>query len=180
MPCSLLHSLLSPCIWGRSAQLQFANLSMPFQNTGPLDIHESAKELLNSRYLAFQVGVRQSLQPSVFWQSRMSSVSVVIFSSPKCTSCVSDGEILVTAFKRSIKYSVHLPRMSSSLLSKTTIWPLMDLVVWDLLLQRCWMVCQNTPLVCQLLESSLYLKCFQDCIDLFCSEVCGLSRLSIM
>jgi len=44
---------------------QFANLSAPFQNTRPLDTHKSAKELLDSKLWAFQVGFHLNLQPSL-------------------------------------------------------------------------------------------------------------------
>jgi len=46
---------------------------------------------------------------------------------------VSDG-MSVTGFKRSLNYSIHLPSMCSSLLSRTPFWPLMDLAVLDRLL----------------------------------------------
>ena len=42
---------------------QFSNLSVLFQNTGPPDTHESAKELIDSRLWAFHVGLHHSLQP---------------------------------------------------------------------------------------------------------------------
>jgi len=44
---------------------------------------------------------------------------------PKCMSSVSNG-VEVTAFKKSLKYFFHLPRMSFSLLSKTLFWSSMD------------------------------------------------------
>jgi len=55
-------------------------------------------------------------------------VAVMVFSSPKCTSCVF-GSVIVTSFKRSLKYSLHLPRLSFSFLSKTPFWSLIDLAV---------------------------------------------------
>jgi len=45
---------------------------------------------------------------------------------------VSD-EVEETELKAYVTYYLHLPRMCSSLLSKTTFWSLMDLAVGDLL-----------------------------------------------
>ena len=53
----------------------------------------------------------------------------MVFSSPKCTSCVF-GNVIVTSFKTSLKYSLHLPRISFSFLSKTPFWSLINLAVW--------------------------------------------------
>jgi len=43
------------------------------------------------------------------------------FSSSKCTLRRLSNGVIVTVFKRFLKYSVHLPRMAFSLLSKDTI-----------------------------------------------------------
>jgi len=55
--------------------------------------------------------------------------SVMVFSSPKCTSCVSNG-VEVTRFKRPLKYFfLRFLRTSSSLLSRTSFLWLMDLSI---------------------------------------------------
>jgi len=61
--------------------------------------------------------------------SRKTWAEVIVFSSPKCTSCVSDG-VRLNGFERSLKYS-HVPMIFSSLLSKTPFWSLMDLAILD-------------------------------------------------
>ena len=64
-------------------------------------------------------------QPSVLtaWKT---FAALMIFSSPKYTSCLSDG-VVVTGFKKSLKHCLHLVKTYSSLLRKTPIWSLMDL-----------------------------------------------------
>jgi len=59
--------------------------------------------------------------------------------------CVSDL-VRASGFKMSMKYSLHRPRISTSLLSKTRLWHLMDLGVCDMLPRRRWMVWQNIML----------------------------------
>ena len=81
----------------------------------------------------------------------------------ECSSCVFGGVIL-TGFTRSLKYSLHLPRLAPSLLSKTAFCSLMDLAVWMLLPRRPRVVYQNNLLACQYLESSLCPKYSQGCI----------------
>jgi len=55
--------------------------------------------------------------------------SVMVFSSPKCTSCVSNG-VEVTRFKRPLKYFfLRFLRTSSSLISRTSFPWLMDLSI---------------------------------------------------
>jgi len=98
----------------------------------PRHVRESAKELFCSRIWTFRAGFHHNLQPSVFWQLW---IFQMVFSSPKCTSCVSD-DVRANMFKISLKYSLHLLRISSSLLSKAQSWSLMDLTILDLLSQR--------------------------------------------
>ena len=53
-----------------------------------------------------------------------------------------DGVILIE-FRRVLKYSLHLPGMFSSLLSKATFWSLMDQAILDFLPRRRRILCQN-------------------------------------
>jgi len=97
LPMYLVHSLLSPfCAWAWSTQ--FDNVSVPIQNTRPPDKNKAAKELLlDPRLWAFQVGSRQSLQPtqpSVFLQQETLAAALV-HSSSKCTSFVLGGVTVV-------------------------------------------------------------------------------------
>ena len=123
-----IHSCLLSCVrWSP----QFTNLLVPLQNTRAFDPYESPKDLLlESRLWAFQVGFLRNLQPSylsVFWKLALvgsiggsmltvlltsrTSAAVMVFYSPKCPSCVSDV-MIVAGFKRTLKYSLYLPRMS--------------------------------------------------------------------
>jgi len=54
--------------------------------------------------------------------------AVIVFFIFKFTSCVSNG-IMVTSFKRSLKYSLHLRKMFSSLLKKKHFGLLMDIAI---------------------------------------------------
>jgi len=69
------------CAWRWSSQ--FANLSVPFQNTKPLDTHKWANDLLWSKLWSFQVGFYHSLQqpsrPCVL-TVRKTSVTMMVFS----------------------------------------------------------------------------------------------------
>jgi len=49
---------------------------------------------------------------------RRNSAVVMVFSSHKCTSCVSDG-VIVTGFETSLKYPLHLPSMYLPFQSRT-------------------------------------------------------------
>ena len=84
-----------------------------------------------------------SSQPAAFNVSaaRKTSAAAMEFSSPKCTSCVSKV-VIVTGFKRSLKHSLHHPRMSCPLLSKTLFWSPMDLRSFAA--KKPDTVCQNT------------------------------------
>jgi len=55
---------------------------------------------------------------------------------------MSDGVMLIE-LTRVLKYSFHLPGMSSWWMSKTPFWSLMDLAVLDFLPRRPHIVCQN-------------------------------------
>jgi len=58
----------------------------------------------------------------------------MVFSSPKCISCERNGA-KVTKFKKSSKYSLHLPSIFS-LLSRTPFLSLMDLAILEFLSRR--------------------------------------------
>jgi len=77
--------------------------------------------------LRTELGFNHNLQPPGFsvLKALVISFVVIVFFSPKCT-CVSD-RMKVTAFKRSLKYSLHPPQMPPSLLSTTPFWSLNDL-----------------------------------------------------
>jgi len=66
----------------------------------------------------------------------------MVFSSPNVPRVCSAG-VIVTGFKRSLKYSLQLSRMSFSFLSKTPFSSLMDLSLWNLFQRRSRMVCLN-------------------------------------
>ena len=87
----------------------------------------------NSLTKALSISGRISSQPAAFpvfsiLTARETSAALRVFFHPKCTSCVFGG-VTVTGFKRFLKYSLHLPRMSFSLLRKAPFWFSMDLVV---------------------------------------------------
>jgi len=62
----------------------------------------------------------------------MTSGAVIAFSPRTSTSCVSDV-VTVTGFERSLKYSLHLQKVSSLYLSETTFWSLKDLAMFHFL-----------------------------------------------
>jgi len=72
----------------------------------------------------------------------------MVFSSPKCTSFMSDG-VIATGFKRSLKCSLLLPTISSSLLRKTPSFSLMFQANGVFFLLQKW------QMVCQWLESKI-------------------------
>jgi len=112
--------------------------------------HSRISQWTSSRSKALSISGRISSQPAAFTAfsvltTRKTSVAVMEFSSPKCTWCLS-GDVILARTKDSLKYSLHLPRMSASLLSKAAFWYLMDPAVWNLLPRRRRMVCHKTLL----------------------------------
>jgi len=90
------------------------------------------------------------------------------------------GGVIVTGFKRFLKYSLHLPRISFSLLTKTPFRCLMDFEGWDLLPQRRHTVLPEhfacLPVIVIHFMSEILPRLH---FGLFHRECCGRSRFSI-
>ena len=129
---SAVHSFLSPFLCMGMTTPVYQPFGT-FQNTRPLDTHESTKGLAIQGFGHFRSDFIATCSiPSLsVVTARKTLVAMMIFSYPKCASCVSDG-VIVIGFKRPLKYSLHLPRMFSSLLSMTLYWSSINLAVWDL------------------------------------------------
>ena len=69
----------------------------------------SVKELGISGWISSQTAAFPAFN---IWTTTKHSVVVMAFSFPKCTSFMS-GVVIVTGFTRYLKYSPHLPRMTS-------------------------------------------------------------------
>jgi len=133
-----------PCSWCFRSCLLFLSVAMitlicqlfgalPEQATW----HTQASQTAPCRFKALSISGWISSQPAAFpafrvLTARKTLTALMLFCATKRISCVSGG-VIVTGFKRSLKYSPDLPRMSSSSLSKTPFSSLMGLEVWDLL-----------------------------------------------
>jgi len=120
--------LMSPYVWGYSTT--FANPSVPLQNVMPLDVHKLVKQVLLfwrlcSRHFVsdFITTCFVVLTARRFWWC---------FFLPQMHPCVFDVMGLA-GFKRSLKSSSYVSRMSPSLPSRTPFWFLMNLAITYLL-----------------------------------------------
>ena len=116
MPWQILHSFLFPFLCMRMITPVY-QFPVPSQNTRPLNIHEEAP--MNPNYKVLNISSRTSSQPAAspalsVLTARKTSTAVISFSSPKRTSCLSDG-VIVSRFKISLEYSLQQPRMPSLL-----------------------------------------------------------------
>jgi len=126
----------------------------------PLDTHKSAKEHLSSRLWALQVRFPRNLLLSMFWLLILSSLqSQLWYFTPLNTPSVSDSIVAEwLRLKMLLKYFLHLPMMSSSLLSWVRHhFVVMDLATSDVFLRR-------RRMLFQWLESTLCPKLSLDCI----------------
>jgi len=137
MPGLLMNCLLLPVLCMVKVTLVCWSFVVLLQHQATS--HTGVIQRTHSWFKVSIISGRISSQPVVFLGSSVfrigrTSVAVMIFSSPKCIFCVSHGDTM--AGSRSLKYYLHLTRMTSALLSKTIYWSLKDRAAWAHLSRR--------------------------------------------
>jgi len=85
----------------------------------------------NALSISGQTSSQYAYFPSFSVLTAKVSAAVMVFSSTTYISGLSSG-VIVTGFESSLKYSLRLPRMPSSLLSMAPFWSLIDLAILDI------------------------------------------------